>query len=39
MPMPPQQLVERALIERMRLPEEVRMQEVAMLIVVRHLLP
>ena len=39
MPMPPQQLVERALIERMHLPEEVRMQEVAMLIVIRHFLP
>jgi len=31
MPMPPTWLVERALTERMHLPEEVRMQEVAML--------
>ena len=39
MPMPPARLVESALAERMHLPEEARMQEVAMLIVVRHLLP
>src|SRR6266849_1995903 len=39
MPMHPARLVESALAERMHLPEEARMQEVAMLIVVRHLLP
>jgi hypothetical protein len=39
MPMPPARLVESALVERMHLPDEARMQEVAMLIVVRHLLP
>jgi hypothetical protein len=39
MPLPPQWLVEKALAERMHLPEDERMRQVAELMVVKHLLP
>lgn len=39
MPLPPQWLVRRLLAESMHLPEQERMQQVAELIVVKHLLP
>jgi hypothetical protein len=38
-PMPPLGVVERALAERMHLPKEVRMQQVAILMVDKYLLP
>ena len=39
MPYPPTWLVDKMLAERMHLSEEERMQQVAELIVVKHLLP
>jgi hypothetical protein len=39
MPIPPTWLVEKALAERMHLHEEERMQQVAHLMVMKHLLP
>ena len=38
-PMPPLRVVERALVERMHPPKEVRMQQVAILMVDKYLLP
>lgn len=38
-PFPPILLVERALVQRMQLPEEERTQQVAELMVLKHLLP
>jgi hypothetical protein len=38
-PMLPLRVVERALVERMHLPKEVRMQQVAILMVDKYLLP
>ncbi len=38
-PMPPLRFVEIALVERMHLPKEVRMQQVAILMVDKYLLP
>jgi len=38
-PMPPLRIVEIALVERMHLPKEVRMQQVAILMVDKYLLP
>jgi hypothetical protein len=39
MPLPGPRLVDMAMAERMHLPEDKRMQEVAELMVVKHLLP
>jgi hypothetical protein len=39
MPMPPTWLVEKALAERMHLSENERMEQVANLMVMKHLLP
>jgi hypothetical protein len=38
MPIPPTSLVESALADRMHLPEDERMRQVAVLMVVKHLL-